>query len=93
MKELKMSGPSPIRIYCDNKSAIAMAHNHVSHDKTKHVEVNRHFIKEKLDNGTICIPYISTTEQAADILTKSLPKGQFDYLKSKLALKDIFEPA
>lgn len=40
-----------MRFYCDNKSAINIIHNPVQHDCTEHIEVERHFIKEKLDNG------------------------------------------
>nr|KYP51535.1 Copia protein [Cajanus cajan] len=61
-----------MRLYCDNKSAISIAHNPVQHDRTKHIEVDRHFIKEKLDSGLICTPYVSTQGQLADILTKGL---------------------
>ncbi|RDX85301.1 hypothetical protein CR513_33542, partial [Mucuna pruriens] len=41
----------PIKFYCDNKSTINIAYNLVSHDKTKHIEIDRHFIKEKLEEG------------------------------------------
>ena len=82
-----------MKLYCDNKSAIAIAHNPVLHDRTKHVEIDKHFIKEKIDSGQICMPYLPTTEQVADILTKGLPKKQFDKLCCKLALEDIFQPA
>ena len=63
-----------MRLYCDNKSAISIAHNPVQHDRTKHIEVDRYFIKEKLDSGLICTPYVSTKGQLADILTKGLNK-------------------
>lgn len=46
-----------MRLYCDNRFAINVAHNPVKHDRTKHVEVDRHFIKEKLDCCLIRIPY------------------------------------
>ena len=49
-----------IKLYCDNKSAINIAHNLIQHDQTKHVEVDQHFIKEKLNSGFICTPYVST---------------------------------
>ncbi|CAL8176190.1 unnamed protein product [Prunus armeniaca] len=57
-------------LYCDNKAAIAIAHNPVQHDCTKHVEVGRHFIKEKLDAEIISFPYISSEYQLAYALTK-----------------------
>lgn len=47
-------------------------HNLVQYDQTKHVAVDRHFIKDKLDSGLLCTPYISTSGQLADILTKGL---------------------
>ena len=62
MEELKIRYEEPIHLYCDNKSTISIAHNPVHHDRTKHVEVDRHFIKEKLDGGMISIEcvYFST---------------------------------
>ena len=80
-------------MYCDNKAAIAIAHNPVVHDKTKHVEVNKHFIKEKIEKGLICMSYIPTVEQIADVLTKGLYKRQFKYLINKLAIEDMFKSA
>ena len=72
LEELRITVPKPIRLYTDSKAAIAIAHNPVQHDRTKHVEIDRHFIKEKLTSGLICMPYISTTSQVADIFTKGL---------------------
>lgn len=63
-----MLNQSPMKVYYDNKVAISIAHNPVLHNRTKHVEVYNHFIKEKLDGRTICMPYIT----AEDILTKGL---------------------
>ena len=45
-----------MKLYCDNKSAINIAHNPIQHDKTKHIEVDMHFIKENLEEGVLCIP-------------------------------------
>ena len=45
-----------MKLYCENKSAINIAHNLVQHDRTKHIEIDLHFIKDKLDSGLICTP-------------------------------------
>jgi hypothetical protein len=49
-----------MNLYCDNKSAIEIAHNPVQHDRTKHVEVDRHFIKEKLEAGIIQFLFVKS---------------------------------
>ena len=63
-----------MKVYCDNRATISVAHNPVLHDITKHVEVDKHFTKEKIDSGMICMPYVPTTEQITDILTNGLQK-------------------
>ena len=62
LEELHIIVEFPIKLYCDNKAAISISHNPVQHDKTKHIEVDRHFIKEKIEKGTICMTYIPTNE-------------------------------
>ena len=51
--DLKIKYEAPMGLACDNKSAISIAHSPVQHDRTKHLEIDRHFIKEKLDDGLI----------------------------------------
>lgn len=77
LKDLKFSVEKPMKLYCDNKSAINIAHNPVQHECTKHMDVDRHFIKEKLDSGLICTPCVSTERQLADVLTKGLASHTF----------------
>ncbi|KAL5567600.1 hypothetical protein UlMin_024175 [Ulmus minor] len=88
---VKLEGP--MKLYCDNISAISIAHNPVQHDRTKHVEIDRHFIKEKLENGVICIPYVTSEGQLADFLTKGLSSPTFHSILSKMGMEDIFSPA
>ena len=58
LEDLRVKCEAPMKIFCDNKSTISIARNPVQHDKTKHIEIDRHFIKEKLDSGLIDIAHV-----------------------------------
>ena len=70
-----------------------MAHNLVQRSQTKHIEVDRHFIKSKLDNGLIYTPCVSINRQLANILTKGLSSTTFQVSVSRLGMKNINSPA
>ena len=91
-KELRIIIELSIKFYCDNKAAISVSHNPVQHDKTKHIEVDRHFIKENFEKGIICMTYIPTKEQLADIFTKGLQKSNFEDFICKLDMINIYDP-
>lgn len=94
LEDLRIKCDEPImRLYCDNKSAINIAYNPVQHDITKHIEVDRHFIKEKLDNCLICTPYVFSQDNLADLLTKGMNNNNFEEIVSKLRMIDIYSPA
>jgi len=67
--------------------------NQGQHDRTKQIEVDSHFIKEKLDSGLNCTPYVSSQENFADILTKGLNNNNFESIDSKLGMENTYSPA
>lgn len=81
---LRIKWDEPMRLYYDNKFAIGIAHNPMQYDRAKHVEVDIHFIKEKLDSGLIFTPYVPTGGQLADILTKGVQNPSFRSILDKL---------
>ena len=89
--EITLSGS--MRLYCDNKAAIYIAHNPFQHDWTKHVKIDRHFIKETLREYLICTPFVKTWDQLVDILTKGIDSKPFYHILSKLGVRDIFAPS
>ena len=73
-------------LWCDNVGATDLAANPVFHARTKHVEIDNHFVREQVKLRHLRIGYLSTKDETADILTKALPKARFLFLKSKLHL-------
>lgn len=64
---------STMNLFRDNKAAIDISHNPIQHERTKHVEVDRHFIKQNLEEKIIHFPFVKSKYQLTDILTKAVP--------------------
>lgn len=74
-------------IYGDNQGAIALAKNPTFHGRAKHIDIQHHYTREKITDGTIELSYVDTTQQLADGLTKPLPKEQFAKFRKALGLQ------
>ena len=88
LDELNYQQEEACKLYCDNKVAISKSENPVQHDRTKHVEIDKHFIKEKLEKKIISLPFIKSKDQLADILTKVVSSEAFNIVLSKLGVCD-----
>jgi hypothetical protein len=75
-----------VPILCDNTSAINLTKNPIQHSRTKHIEIKHHFIRDHVAKGDVCINFISTDEQLADIFTKPLSTERFEYLRRCLGI-------
>ncbi|GAB4838277.1 hypothetical protein Ancab_039839 [Ancistrocladus abbreviatus] len=93
MEDFGVQYTIPMPMYCDNQAAIYIASNPVFHERTKHVEVDCHFVRDAVMSGVICTPHTSSAEQLADLFTKSLGASRFLSLCNKLGMLDIFAPA
>ena len=84
MKDLGIYLPIPPKLWCDNVSALAIASNPVFHARTKHIEVDYHFVREKVLRRDLQIKYIATGDQLANVFPKSLSTSRFGFLSSKM---------
>lgn len=86
LQDFHITSSSPTTIHCDSTSAIALAHNPVFHARTKHIEVDYHFIRDHLHSNEINLTHIATQDQIADIFTKSHTNLRHSSLLSKLTV-------
>ena len=82
-----------MKVYYDNKAIIAISYNPVRHNKTKHVEVYRHFIKEKIERWVHCVVNMPSSQQVVDLFTKGSFKPIFEKLVDKLGPFNVFSLA
>ena len=73
-------------LYCDNSSAINISKNPIQHSKTKHIEIMYHFIRDLIERKIMCLEYIPTERQNADIFTKPLDRSKFEALRQVIGV-------
>ena len=84
--------PPMVMVLCDNISAIYLSTNLISHQRSKHIDIDVHFVREHVASGFIRFIHVKTTQQIANIFTKALPRPQFEDITCKLTLQNIFRP-
>ncbi|XP_020689830.1 uncharacterized protein LOC110104888 [Dendrobium catenatum] len=77
---------SPTTLHCNSMSAIALANNPVFHARIKHIEIDHHFLHDHIQQQTIQIYPVSTKDQIANVLTKSLSTNCYELLRDKLTV-------
>lgn len=89
LRELSVTSPEPPVIYCDNIGATYLCSNPVFHTRMKHIAIDFHFVRERVQRGQLKVSHVSSSDQLADSLTKPLSRTRFAFLRSKIGVSEL----
>ena len=93
LQELRFGKDEQMKLICENQAVLHISSNPVFHEWTKHIEVDCHFIREKIASGCMNTSFVNSNDQLADIFTKSLRGYRIKYICDKLGAFDLYAPA
>ena len=84
--ELTLKPHKPLLVHIDSTGSMSLAHNPRHHDRTKHIDVRHHFIREAINNGHVELQHVSSEENTADALTKQLPQPPHELHRASMGV-------